>query len=115
VLRLAAGHPAEPNAAITDSRTLRSTLESGQRASYDGAKRKCGTKLHMAVDTLGHLRALHVTPATRLAEAIQDATGESVMLGYFDQGYTGGKAGGGVSPVLTGYTVDVTGSLILRS
>lgn len=97
VLRLAAGRPAEPTAAIIDSRTLRSTLESGQRAGYDGAKRKRGSKLHMAVDTLGHLLALHVTPAnvddraevSRLAAAVQDVTGESVTLAYVDQGYTG--------------------------
>jgi DDE family transposase len=31
---------------------------------YDGAKRKKGSKLHMAVDTLGYLPAAHVTPAT---------------------------------------------------
>ena len=63
VLRLAAGRKAEPSAAVLDSRTLRSTPESGERAGYDGAKRKKGSKLHMAVDTLGHLLALHVTPA----------------------------------------------------
>jgi hypothetical protein len=63
VLHLAAGRTAEPSAAIIDSRTPRSTPESGQRAGYDGAKHKHGSKLHMAVDTLGHLLALHVTPA----------------------------------------------------
>ncbi len=62
-LRLAAGRKEEPTAAIIDSRTLRSTPESGPRAGYDGGKRKRGSKLHMAVDTLGHLLALHVTPA----------------------------------------------------
>jgi transposase len=39
VLRRAAGRPARPGAAIIDSRTLRSTPESGARAGYDGAKR----------------------------------------------------------------------------
>jgi transposase len=100
VLRLAAGRNEEPTAAILDSRTLRSTPESGTRAGYDGAKRKRGSKLHMAVDTLGHLLALHVTPASaddraevgRLAEAIQDATGENVTLAYVDQGYSGERA-----------------------
>lgn len=100
VLRLAAGRPAEPTAAILDSRTLRSTPESGTRAGYDGATRKKGSKLHMAVDTLGHLLALHVTPANvddraevgRLAAAVQEATGESVELAYVDQGYTGDRA-----------------------
>jgi len=63
VLRMASGRPPDPTAAIIDSRTLQSTPESGARAGYDGAKRKRGSKVHMAVDTLGHLLALHVTPA----------------------------------------------------
>jgi transposase len=63
VLRLAGGREPDPTAAIIDSRTLRSTPESGTRAGYDGAKRKRGSKVHLAVDTLGHLLALHVTPA----------------------------------------------------
>jgi transposase len=54
----------------------------------------------MAVDTLGHLLALHVTPADaddrgeveRLARAVQSATGQSVGLAYVDQGYTGERA-----------------------
>lgn len=99
VLRLAAGRKAQPGAVILDSRTLRSSPESGERAGYDGAKRKRGSKLHLAVDTLGHLLTLHVTPATaddraevgRLAAAMQEATGESIELAYVDQGYTGGK------------------------
>lgn len=99
ILRLAAGRPEQPSAAIIDSRTLRSTPESGARAAYDGAKRKKGSKLHLAVDTLGHLLALHVTPANaddraeigRMAKAIQIATGDSVELAFVDQGYTGPK------------------------
>ena len=97
VLRLAQGRTEEPSAAVLDSRTLRSTPESGSRAAWDGHKRVRGSKLHLAVDTLGHLLALHVTPAnaddrsavSTLAEAVQDATGESVDLAYVDQGYTG--------------------------
>ena len=100
VLRLAAGRQAEPSAVILDSRTLRSTPESGMRAGYDGAKRKRGSKLHLAVDTLGHLLALHVTAASaderaevgRLAAAVQEATGDSVSLAFVDQGYTGQRA-----------------------
>ena len=64
VLRLAQGRPPDPTAAVLDSRTLRSTPESGRRGGYDGAKRKKGSKVHAAVDTLGHLLALRVTPAT---------------------------------------------------
>jgi transposase len=97
LLRLSGGRASEPTAAILDSRTLRSTPESGSRGGYDGAKRKKGSKVHVAVDTLGHLLALHVTPADEqdraqveeLAEAVQEATGESVELAYVDQGYTG--------------------------
>jgi len=97
LLRLASGRTPDPSAVILDSRTLRSSPESGHRAGYDGAKRKKGSKVHAAVDTLGHLLALHVTPASEqdqaqveeLAEAVQEATGESVELAYVDQGYTG--------------------------
>jgi hypothetical protein len=63
-LRLASDRDAVPSAAVLDSRTLRSTPESGARAGYDGAKREKGSKLHIALDTLGHLLAAHVTPAT---------------------------------------------------
>ena len=99
LLRLASGRHPEPSAAILDSRTLRSTPESGERAGYDGGKRKKGSKVHLAVDTLGHLLALHVTPADvddraqvgRLAEAVQATTGDSLDLAYVDQGYTGEK------------------------
>ncbi len=97
LLRDFAGRERRPTAAILDSRTLRSTPESGGRAGWDGAKRLTGSKLHLAVDTLGHLLAAHVTPADAqdraqvepLAAAIQDATGESVTRAYVDQGYTG--------------------------
>jgi transposase len=100
VLRQLAGRAAEPSAAILDSRTLRSTPESGPRAGYDGAKRKRGSKLHMAVDTLGHLLALHVTPANaddraevgRLAQAVQETTGDSVDIAFVDAGYNGPNA-----------------------
>ena len=64
MLRLAAGRKVGPTAAIIDSRTLRSTPESGERVSYDAGKRNKGSKLHMAVNTSGHLLARHVTPAS---------------------------------------------------
>ncbi|MCA1729905.1 MAG: IS5 family transposase, partial [Actinobacteria bacterium] len=97
LLRLSEGRAPDPTAAILDSRTLRSTPESGSRGGYDGAKRKKGSKVHAAVDTLGHLLALFVSPANEqdreqvgeLAGAVQEATGESVELAYVDQGYTG--------------------------
>src|SRR5258708_3699101 len=86
-----------PSAVIFDGRTLQSTPESGARAGYDGHKRKRGSKTHLAVDTLGNLLALVVTPANEqeraqvaaLAQAVQEGTGEHVELAYVDQGYTG--------------------------
>jgi len=97
VLRIAQGRDPQPTAAILDSRTLQSSPESGGRAGYDGAKRRRGNKLHLAVDTLGHLLALCVTAASaqdraqveQLAAKVQEVTGESVELAYVDQGYTG--------------------------
>jgi transposase len=100
LLREHAGRTAQPSAMILDSRTIQSTPESGARAGYDGAKRRKGAKVHAAVDTLGHLLALHVTPANeqdraqveQLAQAVQDITGQSITLAYVDQGYTGDTA-----------------------
>jgi len=100
MLRLAEGRNPEPTAAIFDGRTLQSTPESGQRAGYDGHKRRKGSKVHMAVDTLGHLLAMHSTPANeqertqvaQLAKAVQEETGESVEIAFVDQGYTGEAA-----------------------
>jgi hypothetical protein len=63
LLWLNSERPATPSAVIFDSRTLQSTPESGHRAGYDGAKRRKGSKVHVAVDTLGHLLAAVVTPA----------------------------------------------------
>lgn len=62
--------------------------------------RRKGSKTHIAVDTLGCLPALIVTPAVEqdrtqvaaLAEAVQEVTGESVELAFVDQGYTGQAA-----------------------
>src|SRR5262245_35153098 len=100
VLRFAAGREPEPSAAILDGRTMQSTPESGARAGYDGYKRRRGSKAHAAVDTLGHLLAPRVTPADAqdraevgaLAEAVQEATGESVEVAFVDQGFTGEAA-----------------------
>jgi len=54
----------------------------------------------MAVDTLGHLLALHVTSASaegcgevgRLARTVQAITNDAVKLAWVDQGYTGERA-----------------------
>src|ERR671921_613572 len=82
LLRLSEGKAPDPTAAILDSRTLRSPPASGHRGGYDGQKGKKGSKVHAAVDTLGHLLALHVSPASEhdreqveeLVQAVQEAT-----------------------------------------
>lgn len=100
LLRLAKGKHEQPTAAIFDGRTVQSTPESGERAGYDGYKRKKGSKIHLAVDTLGYLLALKVTPANEqerqqvedLAAEVQAVTGENVEVAFVDQGYTGEPA-----------------------
>ena len=97
VLRMALNRNQEPSAVIMDSRTLQSTPESGGRAGFDGHKKRKGSKVHAVVDTLGHLLALHVTPANEqdrsqvaeLAQAVQSVTEQNVEVAFVDQGYTG--------------------------
>ena len=97
LLREIADRAPQPRAVIFDARTLQSSPESGGRAGYDGHKRRKGSKVHIAVDTLGQLLALLVTPANaqeraqvaHLAEQVQDVTGETVEVAFVDQGYTG--------------------------
>ena len=99
VLREADERDGSPTAAILDSRTLQSTPESGARAGFDGHKKRKGSKVHAAVDTLGHLLALKVTPANEqdraqvadLSRALQEASGQTIEVAFVDQGYTGEK------------------------
>jgi transposase len=116
ILRQAEGRNAQPSAAIFDGRTMHFTPESGERAGYDGHKKKRGSKVHIAVDTLGHLLALVVTPANEqeraqvgaLAKAVQEATGQRVEIAWVDEGYTGPEAreaaaAEGIPPISDGY------------
>lgn len=97
ILRLALERRADPSAVILDSRTVQSTPESGARAGFDGHKKRKGSKVHVVVDTLGHLLALAVTPANeqdraqvrQLAQAVQAVVKEPVQVAFVDQGYTG--------------------------
>lgn len=97
LLRELSARAPQPSAIILDGRTVQSTPESGARAGYDGHKRRKGSKVHMAVDTLGHLLALQVTPANaqeraqvrELVHQVQAVTAEQVQIAYVDQGYTG--------------------------
>jgi transposase len=99
ILRLALQRKADPSAVILDSRTVQSTPESGGRAGFDGHKKRKGSKVHIAVDTLGHLLALGVTPANQqdrdqvgqLAAAVQAEVAEPVQVAFVDQGYTGDR------------------------
>ena len=100
MLREAAGKKAQPSAIVLDGQTLQGSVESGHRAGYDGHKKKRGSKIHMAVDTLGSLLAVVVTPADEqerdqveeLCRQVQAVTGGGVELAWADQGYTGGDA-----------------------
>lgn len=97
MLRVAAGRAPAPTAVVLDARTLQSTPESGHRAGFDGHKKRKGSKLHAAVDTLGHLLVARSTPADAqeraqveaLVEEVQEVTGNTVELAWVDQGYSG--------------------------
>jgi transposase len=97
LLRQIQGRPPQPTGAILDARVLQSSPESGARTGYDGHKRRRGSKVHLAVDTLGQLLAALVTPANEqeraqvqeLAAKVQEATGGSVEVAFADQGYSG--------------------------
>jgi transposase len=77
--------------------TRQSTPERGHRVGYDGHKRLKGSKIPRAVDTLGYLLTVLVTPANAreraqvaaVAEAVQEATGQTGELAFVDQGDTG--------------------------
>jgi transposase len=94
VLRVAQGRKPQPSAALCASRTLPATPASGTRAGYDGAKRRRGSQVHMAVDTLGHVLPAHGTaasaqdrsPVTMLAATVQEVTGDAVAVAFVDQG-----------------------------
>jgi hypothetical protein len=100
LLRLATGREAAPTAAVMDSRTFQSTPENGAHAGYDGAMGRKDSKVHMAVDTLGHLLTLYVTAADeqdlaqlqQLVRAVQEVTGDNVEVAFVGQGYTGQDA-----------------------
>lgn len=126
LIRLGEGKAEQPTAAIIDSRTLQGTVENGDRGGYDGHKRKKGTKLHLAVDTLGEFLAMVITPADAsdreqveaVAAAIQEATGDAVQLAYVDQGYTGADAadqaaGWGIRLVVVKHTETKRGFVLL--
>src|SRR5215469_4931750 len=100
VLREANGRNRQPTAAILDSRTVPSTPASGQRAGSDAGKKRKGSTIHVAVDTVGDLLALVVTPANeqdrahveQVARHVQEATGEHVPVACVDHADIGDDA-----------------------
>ena len=100
LIRLGEGQSIAPTAAIFDRRTLQGSVENGDWGGYDGHKRKKRSKLHLAVDTLGEFLARVVpaadeqdrAPVAELADAVQEATGDTVEVACVDQGYTGSAA-----------------------
>ncbi len=98
MIRLGEGRSWSPSAAVLDSRTLKGTASS-EGAAYDGAKRVKGRKLHLAVDTLGHLLAAVVSPAdaqdravvAQLCAEMQAEVEGTVTAAFVDQGYTGAE------------------------
>lgn len=97
IVRLLQGRNEQPTGSVVDARTLRSTPESGHRAGNDPHRKTRGSKVHISVDTLGHLLAVVVTSAgvqdrhavAALARATQEATGENVEVAYVDGAYRG--------------------------
>lgn len=89
-----------PTVALVDSRTLQSTPESGGRAGYDGGKRRKGSKIHAAVDTMGNVIALLVSSANEqdreqvyeVCREVQQITGDNIDVVIADEGYTGEQA-----------------------
>ena len=79
MIRLAIERGPHPTAVIMDGRTLQSTPESGARAGFDGHKKKHGSKVYVAVDTLRHLLTLISIPANQQERAQVAALAQNVQ------------------------------------
>jgi putative transposase len=73
-VRQAAGREGQPSGAVLDSQSVR-TGEQGGARDYDEAKKLCGRKRHLLVDTLGLVLLVMVTAAD-----VQDRDGARTLL-----------------------------------
>ena len=96
IVRERAGSELQPTLVRIDSGTVQRTPKLVARAGHDEAKRRKGSKVHIAVDTLGHLLALKVTAASEggrkqlavLAKEVQRGTGHTAGLACVDKATT---------------------------
>ena len=69
IIRGAQDRRDQPSAGILDGGTLQSTCESRPRTGCDGYKGKQGSNVHLTIERLGQLPAVHVRPANERQRA----------------------------------------------
>lgn len=74
-VRKTEGRTVAPTAAIVDSQSVKTPDQAGERG-YDAGKKVSGRKRHLAVDCLGLILALMITPA-----AVQDRDAARPLIG----------------------------------